>query len=147
MAIFGGKKEEAKNFDDFKDMIEEIIRDWKLDPATLYNPEHKSWALAQGSADFWITIFNYNNEDYLEVAASIVKLPQDNLLPFYRRLLELNDMYIGVKLSVKENQIWLLGQRQCEGMDKNEALRIIDDVRLIADEIDDKLMEEFQASK
>jgi hypothetical protein len=146
MALFG-KKEEAKNFDHFKKVIEEIIREWELDPDALYNPEFKSWALKQGSADFWITLFSLDGTDFMEVAASVVKLPEDNLLPFYRRLLELNDYYIGVKLSAKDNQIWLLGQRECEGMDKGEAKRLIDNVRLIADDIDDKLMQEFSALK
>ncbi len=69
------------------------------------------------------------------------------MLAFYRKLLELNDFYIGVKLAIKDNQVWLLGQRECEGMDKNEARRIIDNVRITADDIDVKLMQEFHASK
>ena len=146
MSLFN-KKEEPKNFDHYKEMIDEIIKEWNLDPNQLYNPEYKSWSLSQGSTDFWITLFNLDNVDFIECAASICKMPEDNLLPFYRRLLELNDYYIGVKLSIKENQVWLLGQRECEGMDKGEAKRLIDNVRLIADDIVDVIMEEFSASK
>ncbi len=148
MPIFGSQKD-PENFDHYKKMIEEIITDWDLDPEMLYNPEIKSWSLVQGSADFFITLFTVDNIDFFEVAASIVKRPDDDAdqLPFFEKLLELNDFYIGVKLSIKDNQIWLLGQRECEGMDKQEARNMIDNVRLIADDIDDKLMEEFGVKK
>ncbi len=81
------------------------------------------------------------------LTTSIVKLPNDNLLPFYRKLLELNNYYTVIKLSIKGNQVWLLGQRECKGLDEVEAKRLIDNVRLVADDIDDKLMKEFNASK
>jgi len=144
---FFGKKEKVENFDHYKKIIESIIKEWKLDPNKLYNPKQRTWSLVQGSVKFFITIFNLKGIDYIEIAASIVKLPDDNLLPFYRKLLELNDYYIGIKLSIKGNQVWLLGQRECKGLDKGEAKKLIDNVRLIADDIDDKLMKEFSATK
>jgi hypothetical protein len=140
-------KETNKNFNFYKSMIEEIIKEWNIDPATIYNPESQAWFLVQGSTRFEVGFFNYNNKDYFYVASPIVKLPEENLLPFYRRLLELNDFYIGVKLSVRANQVWMLGQRECDGMGKSEAKTIIDDVRLLADDLDDKLINEFGATK
>ncbi len=144
---FEKSKETKENFNDYKSMIEGIIREWNIDPNTIYNPDYRVWFLVQGSANFEVGFFNYNETDYFYVAASIVKIPQENVLPFYRRLLELNDYYIGVKLSIKGNQVWLLEQRECEGMDKREAKAIIDRVRLIADDLDDRLMNEFGATK
>jgi len=146
MASFG-KKEKAKNFDYYKKMIEEIIREWNLDPDSMYNPRYKSWSLVQGSADFYVTLFNLDGIDFIEVAGYVVKTPDGSNPAFYRRLLELNDYYIGVKLSVKDEKVWLLGQRECEGMDKGEAKRLIDNVRLMTDDIDDKLHNEFGAVK
>lgn len=144
---FDKAKGTKKDFEFYKKMIEKIINGWGIDPATIYNAESMVWFLVQGSANFEIGFFQYNNTDYFYVASPVVKLPEENLLPFYRRLLELNDFYIGVKLSVKGNQVWMLGQRECEGMDEGEATRLIDNVRLIADDIDDKLMNEFGATK
>jgi hypothetical protein len=147
MADFEKSQETNKDFNFYKNMIEEIIKGWNIDPATIYNEQYKTWSLIQGSANFEVGFFNYNKRDYFYTASNVVKLPDENLLAFYRRLLELNDYYIGVKLSVKGNQVWLLGQRECEGMDKGEAQRIIDNVRIIADDLDDRLINEFGAKK
>lgn len=144
---FEKNKETAKDFNYYKDLIEGIIREWNVDPDSIYNSQNRVWFLVQGSANFEIGFFNYADRDYFYSASPIVKLPQENLLAFYRRLLELNDYYIGTKLSVRGNQVWLLGQRECEGMDKGEAKRLIDNVRITADDLDDKLMNEFGATK
>lgn len=144
---FEKSKETLKEFSYYKNMIEEIIKGWNIDPKTIYNPDYKVWYLVQGSANFEVGFFSYNKTDYYYVASSIVKLPQENLLPFYRRLLELNDFYIGSKLSIKGDQVWLLGQRECEGMDIGEAKRMIDNVRIVADDLDDRLIQEFGATK
>lgn len=146
MNLFG-KKDKPKELEFYKKMIEEIIIEWDLKPDELYNSELQKWGLVQGSVDFFISLFNYDGTDFFECSAIIVKLPDENLLAFYRKLLELNDFYIGVKLAVKDNQVWLYGQRECEGMDKDEARRIIDNVRITADDIDVRLMQEFGASK
>lgn len=132
----------------YKGMIEEIIRSWNLVPLDIYDPEKKIWRLVQGSAYFDIGIYTFENGgNYLVVSSPICKIPLDNLLPFYRRLLEMNDAMLGVKFSIQGNQVWLLAQRECEGMDIGEANRLIDNLRFFADNVDDVLMNEFSASK
>jgi hypothetical protein len=78
-----------------------------------------------------------------------VKVPQSSLIPFYRRLLELNDTSLGVKLTILSNsdQVYATFERDIKGMDYTEMVETIADVEWWADYFDDLLIREFGAVK
>ncbi len=85
--------------------------------------------------------------DCLEVGGIVMKMPQDNFLPLYRRLLELNSTSVGVYFSIRNDLVMLLSTRECAGLDYAELKTLVDEVRYFSDYWDEILIEEFGGSK
>ena len=73
-----------------------------------------------------------------------MKIPSKNLLPFYRRLLEINYQLIGVKFFLKQDILYLSANRELKGLDAEELKLMEDRVSFNADKLDDQLIEEFK---
>ena len=100
------------------------------------------WNFLRGSALIEIYL-TPEERGYLQVLAPIMHLPPSNLLPLYRRLLELNLELTNAALGVHEDVIYLYHERLLEGLDASEADVIIRRLARVADELDDVLVEEF----
>lgn len=125
-------------------MIEEIIRSFNVDPATCRETKPGQWTLYRGSARIYVDIYRQEETDYICVASPIMEMPSKNLLPFYRKLLELNHEMYAASFSVRENLVWLRIIRELAGMDQQEAKAILSRVGTYADQFDDLLTEEFK---
>lgn len=149
--MFG--RSDSSPLDTSMKMIEKLIKEWNLDPEKLKDKQKNLWYLKQGSADFHIEIFKYNKGqnygevDCIEVGAIIMKLPDENILPFYRKLLELNSTSVGVYFALRGNLVMLISTRECEGIDYQELKVMVDEVRFFADYWDEILMKEFGGTK
>ncbi|MCA9905734.1 MAG: YbjN domain-containing protein, partial [Anaerolineae bacterium] len=80
---------------------------------------------------------------YLQVLAPILHLPLQGLLPLYRRLLEMNLQLTNAAFGVYLDVIYVFNERPLDGLDAVEANQIINTVAQYADDLDDKLLEEF----
>ncbi len=116
----------------------------------VYNPELKNWRWKTGSAsiEILITVLNFANgsrRDYLRIFSPLMDVPTNNLLSFYRHLLELNDSKLGVKLSIMPNsqKVYATYERDIKGMDFNELRTCIVDLEYWADKFDDELKAQF----
>jgi hypothetical protein len=134
-------------------MIEKLLKEWNVDPALVKDQERNLWYLAQGSAKFHIELFKFNkgpevgDVDCLEVGGIIMKLPQENFLPLYRRLLDLNSTAVGLYFAIRQDLVVLLCTREVKGLDEEEFRLMVNEVRYFADYWDDLLMKEFGGSK
>jgi hypothetical protein len=135
------------------DMIETMLKEWNIDPAQVKDKERNMWYLVQGSAKFHVELFRFNKGpqigevDCVEVGGVIMKLPQDNFLPLYRRLLDLNSSSVGVYFAIRRDLVMLLATRELAGCDATELKTMVDEVRYFSDYWDDILMEEFGGTK
>lgn len=135
------------------EMIEKLLKQWNVDPASVKDKERNIWYLIQGSARFHIELFKFNKGpdigevDCIEVGGIIMKIPQDNLLAMYRRLLELNSSAVGVYFAIRKNLVMLLATREIEGMDYNELKTLADEIRYFSDYWDDIFIKEFGGTK
>ena len=105
--------------------------------------EGYGWSFQRGSAVIEIYVNHQNDIGYLQVLSPIVHLPESNLLPLYRRLLELNLQLTNASLGIYLDVVYVFSERPLEGLDGNEANSIIDLVSAYADDLDDKLVNEF----
>jgi hypothetical protein len=133
-----------------KKMVDEFCKTKGVDPATIYNAEKQLWSLQRGSAPVQVMLLSIpvgekEIREYLQVAAPIIKVPKGKELDFYRKLLELNDVKLGVKLSIQSgtDQVWALAERDLIGMDYAEMETCLEDLGYWADLFDDMLREEF----
>lgn len=136
--------------DKAKQMIDDFCKSKGVDPTTIYNPDKKLWSLQRGSAPVQVMLLSVPVGDniireFLQAAAPIIKVPKGKELDFYRRLLELNDVKLGVKLSIQSgtDQVWALYERDLIGMDYTELETCLEDLGYWADEFDDLLRNEF----
>ncbi|MBN1413354.1 MAG: YbjN domain-containing protein [Spirochaetales bacterium] len=147
------KRTEAAPLDETIQMIEKMLKEWNIPPESVKDKQKNMWYLVQGSASFHLELFKFNKGPELgevncvEVGGVIMKLPQENLLPLYRRLLELNSSAVGLYFAIRRDLVMLIATREIAGMDFGELKTMVDEVRYFADYWDEILMKEFGGTK
>lgn len=139
-------------------IIEKLLNEWNITPDSIKDKEKNIWYLKQGSADFHIELFTLNKGegygivDCIEVGGTIMKVPQTNILPLYKKLLEMNSTAVGIYFALRWTQngdglVMLLSTREVAGLDYNELKIMVDEIRHFSDHYDNMLMEEFGGNK
>ncbi len=131
-------------------MVNDFVTSKGVNVKDVYDADKLLWRLKRGSAPVDILLLSVpvgENQirEFLQVAAPIVKVPKGKELEFFRTLLELNDVKLGVKLSLQKgtDQVWALYERDLIGMSYTELVTCIEDLGYWADEFDDMLIEQF----
>ena len=122
-----------------------------LSRSQCYNPTNKNWLWKKGSANIEVyinrlTFESGSKRDFIKIFSPVMNMPQTTkLLEFYRRLLELNDEKLGIKLTMQKgvDKIWATFERDIKGMDYSELSTFIADFEYWADQLDDVLQGEF----
>ena len=132
------------------DMVNDFVRSLGININDVYDPEKKIWYLKRGSAPVQIMLLSVpvgenSIREFLQVASPLMKVPKGKELAFYRKLLELNDVKLGVKFSVQKDsdQVWALYERDLIGIGYDELTTCIEDLGYWADTLDDELKAEF----
>jgi hypothetical protein len=127
-------------------MIQCYVESVGLTKEHTYNPTNKNWLWKKGSASIEVFIDTIvfasgSRRDYLRICSPLMVIPTNNLLGFYRHLLELNNQRLGVKLGIRANSqtVYATYERDIRGMDYQELTTCIIDLELWADELDDQL--------
>ena len=136
-----------RTIDDCKAMIKGFFENIGMDADDQRLTEDHSlrWCAVRGSAQFLIEILEYQDGTTVRVFSPILFLPDENLLPFYRRLLEINMDLVGCALGVYEDKVAVLSERPTTGLDPIELERMIHFVAGVADDLDNQLADEFRA--
>lgn len=101
------------------------------------------WSFQRGSALIEVFVSEQDGVGYMQVLAPILHLPMNNLLPLYRRLLEMNLQLTNASLGVWLDVVYLFNERPLVGLDAEEANSIISALAAYADDLDDKIIGEF----
>jgi hypothetical protein len=140
-------EKEKVNIAEYEKMISDLLAGFGLDPEQCRHRPKTLWSAYRGSALIYTEIFNMNNIDYIEISCPVMKIPSKNLLPFYRKLLELNFQLIGVKFFVKQDLLYLAVNRELKGLDPDELKIMVNRVSNNADKLDDLLITEFKTQE
>jgi len=124
--------------------VEQILANIGVDPmaASMKVQAGYGWNFQRGSALIEVYI-TQEERGYLQVLSPIMHLPQTNLLPLYRRLLELNLQLTNASVGVHQDVVYVFNERPLEGLDPAEADSIIRKLAIYADELDNSLVDEF----
>jgi len=132
------------------EMINDFVVGKGINLSEAYIPDQKKWSLKRGSATIQIILLSVpvgENifREFIQVASPIMIVPKGKETEFYRRLLELNDVKLGIKFSIQKNtdQVWALAERDLIGMGYSELTTLLEDLGFWADELDDVLKNEF----
>lgn len=114
-----------------------------LEEAKMALEEGYGWEFRRGSASVEIYIVQRDDKTFLQVLSPIMYLPQSNLLPLYRRLLEYNLQMTSASLGIFQDVVYVFSERPVLGLDVDETDDIIDFVSGYADELDNAFVNEF----
>ncbi|MCS6821772.1 MAG: YbjN domain-containing protein [Microscillaceae bacterium] len=130
-------------------MIEKYVESVGLTKEETYDPVKNVWRWRHGSANIEVFVQSVNvgqnsTREYLRVFSLLGEVPQASLLVrerFLIRLLEMNDVNLGVKLTVMKDtdKVYATYERDIMGMDFGELSTCIADLEWWADKLDDEI--------
>lgn len=137
-------KQSSLSPDEASILIDSVFFRYGLDP-TLWT-DFSGWRhIMIGSAEGFAGVVEWQTEEhYLVVLAPILEIPEeeDQLLEFYRMLLELNyHGTLSAHFSIYEDTLYLGITRPIRGLDEEEVDEAIRTVMVLADSYDDRLKE------
>lgn len=146
--VFGRRRplqDDTPSIETYISTIERTLSSMNIDPKTARRDMESGygWNFRQGSATIEIYLKEVEEESYLQVLSPILYLPTTNLLPLYRHLLELNMQLTNAALGIYLDVVFVFNERPLKGMDENEARDIIQMIAGYADELDNRLVNEF----
>jgi len=97
---------------------------------------------------FGVNEDNEDNDSYVVIYSPLVVLPRENLLPFYRKLLDLNNRegLLG-RLATEGNEIILRSTIPMEGLSEKSFYTYVFTLMEEADILDDQLIGEFHTKR
>lgn len=125
--------------------VEQILYSININPQQAQMPTQNGygWSFQQGSALIEIYLAEQEGREYLQVLAPLFHLPQQSVLPLYRRLLELNLSLTNASLGVYLDVVYVFNERPLTGLGIEEANFIIKQIAQYADDLDDQLVKRF----
>lgn len=130
-------------------MIDRFVLQIGLTKEQTFNAERRAWYWNKGSARIEVFVheikFENHSRFYLRIFSPVGTVPSLNQELFYRKLLEMNDSKLGVKLTIlpDSSQVYATYERDVQGMDYDEMVTCIADLEYWADTIDDELVQSF----
>ena len=127
--------------------IRGILEAYDLNEGEEWRETEDGFSYRVGSAVIFIYFTVDEHDDSCIVLSSpIVKLPPDNLLPFYRRLLEINwELHGRVAVGVRHDAVVICAIRTIAGLTEEGLVEVTGVVSSVADDLDDYLHDEFGA--
>ncbi len=132
------------------DLVEQVLVEYKIDPAVARGQQPGQWNLKLGSASVWVDVFqtkdaqgNLTQNGYIQVLAPICEVPVNNQHLFTKELLEANHSLYGVGFTIYKDWAYIKSIRELLGLDKTEIMSTFDRVGIYADEWDDKLKSKY----
>jgi hypothetical protein len=131
----------------YHDVIDDVLRMRGVDAVQAYKPESGLWIIPAQPAPVVLRVKPADEEnddvDYIESVMRLGPLPAQNLLAFYRALLESNMRLSNAAFAVDGEGVFLRLQRPLAGLDEDELNDIISSlINAAAAEFND-LLEQF----
>ena len=149
MGLFGTKTVQTKttSVQDCIRIIEGFFRKIGFNPKDQRLPDKDTigWWVQRGSAVIFILLNDHSGSTTMRIVSPILYLPEENILPLYRRCLEINVSLLNCALGVTEDKVVIVSERPITGLDPGEFEGTLDFLSAVADDLDDKLANEFNA--
>jgi hypothetical protein len=150
-SILGSKQNNSVSIASYIQIVEVLLEEFGVDVKNsrldLDSKNDRGWVIQKGSAQIIILISENDEDDdpTIEIFSPILKLPSQNILPFYRRCLELNWVLVGCAICVSEDKVLVRAEMPLNGLNVESIGLTILNVAGAADQLDDDLAEEFGA--
>lgn len=148
MGLFGISLKPRGTINDIGVMMEKYLRKLHIDPheQQVDSEDGWGWWVKRGSAVIYIFILEEKSGPIIKLTSPIVHFPVQNREGFFHHLLELNRDLNECSLAAFQGVVLLGCQRPTRGLDPEELEYMVSYVGAKADELDDKLAREFNAT-
>lgn len=110
------------------------------------NKDMQGWMVKVGSAYIFIYILKSDDlKMYFKVLSPVCFMPEKNIIPFYRFLLETNMFIGGYALGVEKNIVMLQSLKRLDNLELEDAKKAIEQIAKLSGEISIKSVDEFKA--
>ncbi|MEJ5307542.1 MAG: hypothetical protein WHT27_04515 [candidate division WOR-3 bacterium] len=145
--IFGTEKNDE--IEDVLKIIEEILstvgtthEDAKLE---LSDKNMFGWFFKIGITPIYLYLIKEDGKFFIKLISPLTYLPKNNILPYYRKLLEENLSLIDISIGVEKNFSILFSIKSVDDIDFERLKKLIENISKKHTELTSKLVEEFQA--
>ena len=131
----------------YDEVIIETLRARGVHANTAYKPDSGLWIVPAQPAPVVLRVLRAEDEDddidYIEAVMRLGPLPAQNLLAFYRALLESNMRLTNAAFAISSDGVFLRHQRPLAGLDEDELNDIISSLIHAAGAEFGELLEQF----
>ena len=131
----------------YHDVIIDVLRSRGVDTTQAYKPDAGLWIIPAQPSPVVLRLMRADETDdeidYLEAVMRLGPLPAQNLLAFYRALLESNMRLTNASFAVGSEGVFLRHQRPLAGLDEDELNDIISSLISAAADEFSSLLEQF----
>lgn len=147
MGFFGSDEASKGTIDEVSGLIQNFFNKIGIsaDQQRLQSANGNGWWVNRGSAVIYIFVQDSQTGAFIRVVSPIVYMPTQNLLPFYRKLLDSNNNLLGCGLATDKDVVLLVAQRPTLGIGQEELDALVDNLARVADTLDNELAAEFGA--
>ncbi len=143
------EKKTQTTADDIETWLEAIFESegLVLSEHKIEDSEHKSWAIGTGHEQIYAVII-INDTDptmiFLEIDSILGEMPQNNLLPFYRKCLELNYSLFNGSITLLGAQVWYVQQQYIENINESKLASMFAEQLSNTEKLYEVLSNEFE---
>lgn len=129
------------------EVIETVISSLESDQSAMVSHADDGqhlWKFKYGTVQVMVQLSGTTDEDTLTVWAAVLKLPAKNEAQMMRKLLEMNwSETFEARFAIIGNEVVVLSSRTLEELTPAETSRIMTIVATIADDVDERLQQEY----
>ncbi|MDI6700377.1 MAG: hypothetical protein QME48_04000 [bacterium] len=145
--IFGDEKD--NQIEDILTIIEEILstvgtshEEAKIETS---DKNMLGWFFKIGITPIYLYLLKEDGKFFIKIISPLTFLPKNNILPYYRKLLEENLTLVDLSIGVEKNFSLLFSIKSIDDLDFERLKKIIETFSQKHTELTSKLVEEFQA--
>jgi hypothetical protein len=130
-------------------MIADVLKGMGVDPASSQLPDSngRGWLVQSDSVVMFVVIGEMDNRPSLRLTCPVLYMPALDLLPFYRKMLDLNMDLISVALGMDRDIVCVVCQQSLEGLTPAAAEALMKRTLESADVLGDLLIREFPTAR
>jgi len=120
-----------------------------FDPTVNQLPDSNGagWAVPAKKNILFVTVSDTNGYSALNITSPMLFMPVRDLLPFYRKMLDLNSKMIGASLAMDRDIVCLISHQALDGLPQSTVETIIQINRELADALSEGLWAEFPGAR
>jgi hypothetical protein len=129
--------------------ISDVLNKLGVDPAAhqLPNSNGRGWAVPTEKSVLFATVGEAEGQSFFRLTCPILFMPSQDLLPFYRKMLDLNSELGGGSLAMEHDMVYLINQQALDRLTPDVLESIFQRMTKLAGVLADLLIQEFNSAR